>query len=254
MQTPYDKFVYETVEFSDELAGEMKNFIHEHEKPRYIGNFASGKKLNLRKAMQSEARFQLSGEFDPDIWLRREDPQKRDHQFIFVMDESGSMRDANKWDNTLKGLVLCQESLNELEIDFGVIGFSDEPQIHKNLEDKFDENFRNQELNQIMNSHSGGTNDADALKIALEMLRNSDPEKQKTIIFMTDGEGKKEEMKRLIEEADQDGIRIIGVGIGSGTEGVVDVFKYNVQVDRLAQLPAKLADLVREQLEDGYEG
>jgi len=253
MQSPYDRYVYDTCEFSDELSGELKNFMHEHERPRYIGNYRTGKKLNLRRAMQSEARYQLTGEFDDEIWLRREDPQKRDHQFIFVLDESGSMRGGEKWENALKGLVLCQEALDELEIDFGVIGFSDNPQIHKNLEDKFDENFRDNELNQIMGSLSGGTNDADAVKIALDMLKHQDPEKQKTIVVITDGEGKSEEMKKLIEEAEEAGIKIIGVGIGEGTSAVGHVYKDKVKVDRIAQLPTKLSDIIREQVEDSYE-
>lgn len=253
MQSPYDRYVYDTCEFSDEFSGELKNFIHEHERPKYVGNFHTGKKLNLRRAMQSEAKYQLTGEFDDEIWLRREDPQKRDHQFIFVLDESGSMRGGEKWENALKGLVLCQEALDELEIDFGVIGFSDNPQIHKNLEDKFDENFRDNELNQIMGSPSGGTNDADAVKIALNMLKHQDPEIQKTIVVITDGEGKTEEMKKLIEEAEQAGIKIVGVGIGEGTSAVEAVYKDKVKVDRIAQLPTQLSDIVREQVEDSYD-
>lgn len=254
MQSPYDKYVYDTVEFSEQLAGEMKNFIHEHERPRYVGNFSTGKKINLRKAMQSEAKFQLTGEFDDEIWLRREHPTKRDHQFIFVMDESGSMREQEKWTNALKGLVLCQEALYELDIDFGVIGFSDNPQVHKTLEDKFDENFRNNEFAQIMSSPAGGTNDADAVKIALEMLRSQDADKMKTIIVITDGEGKKEEMKKLIAEAEEAGIKIIGVGIGAGTQTVEEVYPTHVKVDRIAQLPGKLSDIIRTQVEDSYGG
>ncbi|MCD4785951.1 MAG: VWA domain-containing protein [Candidatus Eremiobacteraeota bacterium] len=252
MQSPYDRYVYDTCDFSDEFSGELKNFIHEQERPRYAGNFRTGKKLNLRRAMQSEAKYQLTGEFDDEIWLRRENPQKRDHQFIFVLDESGSMRGGEKWENALKGLVLCQEALDDLEIDFGVIGFSDNPQIHKKLEDKFDENFKDNELNQIMNSASGGTNDADAVQIALNMLKHQDPEKQKTIIVITDGEGKTEEMKKLIEEAEEAGIRIVGVGIGEGTSAVEKVYKDKVKVDRIAQLPTELSDIIREQVEDSY--
>lgn len=253
LMSNYDSYVYDTVEYSQELAGELKNFMHEHERPRYHGNFRSGKKLNLRKAMQSEARYALTGEFDEEIWMRRTKPTKHDHQFLFVLDESGSMRGGAKWENALQGLVLCQEALDEMDIDFGVIGFSDYPQVHKSLEDKFTEDFRDNELNQINNSQSGGTNDADAIQTALEMLRIQEPDKQKSIIVITDGEGKSEEVKKLVEEAEEAGIRIIGVGIGAGTDSVERVYKHHVKVDNIAQLPMKLAGVVREQIEGAYD-
>jgi len=252
-RSSYDKYVYDTAEFSSELSGELKNVMHEHERPKFTGPFRTGKKLNLKRAMQSEAKYEITGEFDDEIWDRRTRPTKIDHLFVFVLDESGSMRDSNKWENAKKGLVLCQEALDELDINFGVVGFSDTPQIHKNLEDKFDESFRDNEMNSIDASPSGGTNDADAVQVALEMLRIQDPQKQKTVIVITDGEGKKEEMKKLVGEAEEAGIKIIGVGIGDGTEAVEDVFKYKVKVNNLAQLPAKLAEIIREQIESAYE-
>ena len=268
MMSRYDDLVYDTADGSRALSGELANFIKKNERPRYSPQrYKTGKKLDLRAAMRSEVQYQATGKFDPNIWQRKNMPKKRDHSFVFVMDESGSMRGNEKWDNALKGLVMCQEALDDLEIDYGVIGFSDSAEIHKEFSDKPNDDQKNTEINSIENSKSGGTNDADAVSTALEMIRLRPG--VKTIIVMTDGDGKKDEMKQLIRQADEAGVSIIGIGIGQDTESVAEVYRLNdagadpnlvneedrrfVRVDDVNDLPYELSEVLRNRIEGAYE-
>ncbi|MBM3774604.1 MAG: VWA domain-containing protein, partial [Acidobacteria bacterium] len=171
LKTPYEKYYSQLAPLTDEMAGELKNILEENADMKFIGDFRSGRKLNMRRAMQSSAKFERTGMYDDEIWLRRSDPSKRTYDFVFIVDESGSMMDDTKWDNALKGLIMSAEALEQLKIEFSVIGFSDQPAIHKEFKDKYDEPFRDQMLAQIQRANHGGTNDSDALDTALEMKR-----------------------------------------------------------------------------------
>ncbi len=253
-KSPYERLLWDVAAYADEMAGELKNILHEDSRPRLVGNFRSGKKLAIRRAMQSEARYQNTGVYDDEIWLRRTNPTTRGHEFFFVIDESGSMRGGEQWEHAKQALVLTGEALEQIHANFGVIGFSDQPQVHKTLDDKYDTTFREQMIANVDTSPSGGTNDADAIQVALNMIREKgNPDTMKTIIVISDGEGKAEEVKKLIAEAEQEGIKIIGVGVGAGMASVEKVYNDRAYVDDISLLPTTLSELVRKQIEESVQ-
>ncbi len=250
LKSDYDRYHGPVAPYADELAGELKNFLAENTRPKFQRQtFASGRKLDMRSAMQAEARYERTGEFDPNIWLRRNNPTERGYEFVFVLDESGSMKGDNKWRNAVQALVLAVEALDQLDIGFGLLGFSDTPKVHKDLSEKFTLDSRNSMLADIESSPSAGTNDSDAVKSAIEMLRKGDPDKRKIMIVITDGQGKEDELKAELARAKELGINAIGVGIDSGMEHVENVYPEAVLVDRVSKLPSRLAEVLREQIE-----
>ena len=253
LKTPYEKYYAELAPLTDEMSGQLKNVLNENSDMRYVGPFRSGRKLDMRSAMQSSARYERTGMYDENIWLRRNDPSKRDYDFVFVLDESGSMMEANKWDNLLKGLIMSAEALEQLKVHFSVVGFSDQPVLHKEFKDKYDEAFREQMLAQIQRANHGGTNDSDALATALDMLRSQSSDNQKIVVMITDGQGKEQELREQIGLAARAGVNVIGVGIGDGMEYVKQVYPTSVTVDRINDLPYQLTDLIRDQIIDGLD-
>lgn len=135
-------------------------------------------------------------------------------------------------------------------MNFGVIGFSDEPQVHKKIEEKFDEFSRDKIYTSIDSSPSGGTNDSDAIKVALDMISRTGLDRVKVIIVISDGEGKEDEVRKLVEEAEEAGIKIIGVGIGEGMRHIGEVYKYFAYVEDMSALPAELSRILRNEIEE----
>ncbi|MBZ0173271.1 MAG: VWA domain-containing protein, partial [Phycisphaerales bacterium] len=254
LKTDYDRYHGPVASYADELAGELKNFLQENTRPKFKREmFPTGRKLDMRAAMQSEARFERTGEFDTDIWLRRNNPTERGYEFVFVLDESGSMKGGDKWRNALQALVLSAEALDQLDINFGLIGFSDMPKVHKELTDKFSLESRGRMLADVETSPSGGTNDSDGVKSAIEMLKKGEPDKKKILVVITDGEGKEQELKQQIAIAKELGISVIGVGIDSGMAHVENVYPEHVLVPRISQMPAKFAEMLKQQIEGEFD-
>ena len=169
-----------------------------------------------------------------------------------MLDESGSMG-GDKWLNAMRGLIMGGEALNQLEIDFGVVGFSDNSRVHKELSSDYEQK-REAMLSDIESSQGGGTNDSQGIETALEMFERGDPEVEKVMIVITDGQGNVDRVKALQHVAAEKGVHIIGVGIGPGNEFVKDVYMEGLVVENLFNLPVELAELVQKKIEgDGEE-
>lgn len=233
---------------ADELAGELKNFLNETQRPKYKRPLRdSGKKIDMRGAMGAQAKYERTGTYDPNVWLRRTNPSKRGHEFIFVLDESGSMG-GDKWDYALKALIMGMEALDSLDIEFGMVGFSDYPKVHKELHEKFDLTCRGKVLSDIEGVSKGGTNDDKGIESALEMFKKGEPDVEKVMVVISDGIGNAARVKQIQEEVG-DKVHIIGVGIGPGMEAIQDVYKHHAMVERLEMLPLELAEIIRERIE-----
>ncbi|MBS2035616.1 VWA domain-containing protein [bacterium] len=250
IKSDYDRIHAPVAVMADELAGELKNYLRETTRPKYARPLRdSGAKLDMRAAMASQATYERTGTYDPEVWINRTHPNKRGQKFLFLLDESGSMG-GEKWQAALKALVMGMEALESLDIDFGVMGFSDRPVIHKQIQENFDLSNRKTILSSIQGSPKNGTNDADALEMGMEnLLLASEPEDELFIIVITDGIGKSEQVKRLQQRAREQQIHILGVGVGEGMQPVADVYEDHALVPDLAQLPYELSEIIRQKIE-----
>jgi uncharacterized protein with von Willebrand factor type A (vWA) domain len=142
------------------------------------------------------------------------------------------------------------EALDSLKIDFGIVGFSDSPVIHKEMKDKFTVTNRQQILGDINKAMGGGTNDNLGVQTGLDMFkRHGKANYRKVMIVLSDGLGNAAEVKRLQAKAKQDGIIVIGVGIGPGMDAITSVYDEHVLCPHIDKLPQMLADTVRQQIE-----
>ncbi len=57
------------------------------ERSSFVGDFRSGKRLNMRKIIP----FVASNYRNDKIWLRRSLPEKRDYRVLLAIDDSKSM-------------------------------------------------------------------------------------------------------------------------------------------------------------------
>jgi midasin (ATPase involved in ribosome maturation) len=253
IKTPYEKYYSQLAPYADEFSGELRNILKENSEMKYVGDFRSGRKLNMRKAMSSSAQFERTGQYDDEIWLRRHDPTKRTYDFVFILDESGSMLCDERWDNLLKGMIMSAEALEQLKVNFAVIGYSDDPVIHKTFDDKYDTRFREQMLAGIQQAPHANNNEHDALHACMQMLEKRPSENQKIVIFITDGLTEASQVTDGLKRAEELGARMIGVGIGPAMAEVKGLFPESLVAERVQTLPFMLADEIRKQIIGGLD-
>ena len=91
---------------------------------------------------------------------------------------------------------------------------------------------------------TGGTPLSDGVQFALEQI-NTREEKHRLILVVTDGvPNNPDVVRRQIRLAEEAGIKVVGVGIGWGCDGVVGLFPDHVVVDNVQDLPRALVDKV----------
>ncbi|MDP3791387.1 MAG: AAA family ATPase [Candidatus Omnitrophota bacterium] len=238
--TRYDEYYLPMAHLIEQLFGVLDNELHKDIKPKYKGDFATGTKLNLRKAMQMEHTA------DTDIWLRRVKPAKRSFKFALVLDESGSMGSPDKTINAMHSLVLLQEVLSRLEIDFSVIGFSDRAWTHKGFGKKFRYENKDDLISEVLSYMQRGqsTNDAEGVELATKQLENQDGD-SKIAIVITDGQGNgPERVANYLEKARKKHIEVIGIGIGYAMGYVKGVYRPYILVNEVDDLPKVLAKVL----------
>ena len=238
--TDYSEYFAPVAPLVQQLFGLLENQLHKDIKPTYKGDFETGTKLNLRKAMT----MPVTG--DTKIWKRRIKPVKRSFKFSLVVDESGSMDESVKRINAIHSLVLIQEVLSRLDIDFSIVGFSNSPTTHKNFSSKFKHLRKEYLLSEILASFNrgGGTNDGAAVSEAVRQLTYEDGESRIAIVI-TDGEGNGETpLSSALEEAKRKGIKVVGIGIGDAMHYVKTQYRPYILVPEVRELPKVLAKLL----------
>ncbi|MEK9149992.1 MAG: VWA domain-containing protein, partial [Candidatus Desantisbacteria bacterium] len=180
--TRYDNYYTRVVSLIERLFGILDNELHKDERFQYRGYYESGPKVDLRKAMV------IGKTGDTKIWLKRERPTKISFKFVLVLDESGSMGD--DIDNALSTIVMLQEVLSRLDIDFAVVGFSNSIEIHKTFGDKFKQQNKDVLISELKDAmdRGGSTAEGDGVAVALDLIEKEMSD-ERFIIVITDGDG-----------------------------------------------------------------
>ncbi|MGZ3634822.1 MAG: HEAT repeat domain-containing protein, partial [Syntrophales bacterium] len=243
------------------LSGILENHFAKNKRPSFKGYFPSGQKPDLRRAMELSRKL---GEGIPvqdkdlRVFLKRRLPTQRDHKIILALDESGSM-DEPKRTSALAGLLIFMEALDHIGIDYGVIGFSDSPIMHKELGVKLDTAGRRVLFDEVSLCIPGGsTADADALQLATNILKDQPEDSSRWIIMVTDGEGNVNTTGKtfveLQKEALDQEIEVLGLGLGEEVTEVIKRYASGMQIDAVEELPSVLSGILEKRLvtQDAY--
>jgi len=226
--TEYDKAYEEVASIINPLYIRLKRFFLPERHPKWQKGFPTGSRLDLEKAMQAEA----DPRYIEQTWERKTIPHKFDYRFSILVDLSGSMK-GEKIEETFKGSVVLIEVLERLGIQYEVIGFSDSSKIFKEWKEKLSKELRDK-LSGMKTWGGEGTATSKATQKAYqELLKNLG--KDNFLITLTDGqpndpEGLKQELAEIIQEKR---VKLVGIGLGPGTEFVKDFYKAAFSLEKL---------------------
>lgn len=221
----------------------------------FRGAQMTGSRVDMRALVASEADVRRSRR----VWARRTAAGKRATAFLLLLDLSGSMRGARIRAAT-RATVLLTEVLAKLRVPFAVMGFQDVliPCI------RFGEALgaRGRERiailqQEVFGLRPGGNNqpsyndDGPCLQDAAELLLRQ-CSSQRVLVVISDGrpEGSRsdsDDLRRAIRWADSRGIRLVGLGLGDGTDHVETFYRHargNIEVGELAGVVGNLVERV----------
>jgi hypothetical protein len=241
----------------ERLVRELEEVLRPRRRLADRSGFASGRRLDLRKAMD----FASDPRKHDEMWRRPTIPRRRDTAFLLLVDLSGSMR-GEKTAAAIAGTVLLAESLDRVQVPFAVYGFQDviipfcefgeglNPLTRAALGAMGEE---------IAGNRPGGNNQplynddgpcvCDAGNKLLE-----EPACEHVLIVVSDGvpEGRRsspEDLHTAVKELSAvPGLRLVGIGLGAGTEHVKDFYpesRAGVPADKLAE---EIGALLRQAL------
>lgn len=215
--------------FADAMVDHLARILRPTSYPRWLGGYASGSRVDLRVAMHLEVE---AGAYTR-MWQRKTLPAKRDPAFLVLLDLSGSMSGPRIL-HGFRGVVLCCEVLERLQIPFAVHGFQDRVIPFKDFASPLDEGMR-QVLGtmpaEVDGRRKGGRNqprhnwDGPCLLTAAAMLQDF-PAHDRILLVVSDGEPSgPADASGVLHRAvatirsTQD-IHLVGIGLGPGTDHV----------------------------------
>lgn len=231
----------------ERLVRELEEVLRPRRRLADRSGFASGRRLDLRKAMA----FASDPRRHDEMWRRPTIPRRRDTTFLLLVDLSGSMR-GEKTAAAIAGTVLLAESLDRVQVPFAVYGFQDVLIPFCEFGEGLTSMTRaaigamGEEIN---GTRPGGNNqplyndDGPCVVEAGNRLLE-EPAKEHVLIVVSDGvpEGRRstpEDLHTAVAELSRvPGLRVVGIGLGVGTEHVRDYYpesKAGVPADRLAE-------------------
>ncbi|MCX6800097.1 MAG: VWA domain-containing protein, partial [Candidatus Falkowbacteria bacterium] len=262
----YEEYRREVLLIIDKLENDLREIFVVRRTNKWKSGFKIGKKIDIKKRIQEKAKGVLV--IESRAWQKRELPKEKDYAISILVDLSGSMRKNNKSIEAFKAIIILAEVLNRLGIKVEILGFNDELYEYQ----KFGE-----EISKQSREHMGGMlkevedsccnacgnehNETDlgwATKIASERLSRQ-TEENKFLITITDGklESSSEhpkadyDLNEIIKDiVSEQKSRLIGLGIGQGTEQVSEYYPNSVANILASEMGKKLADIIREVIEN----
>lgn len=251
----YHRIHGQTSKLLQAVVGVLENALSKNRRPTYEGYYVSGQKPDIHKVMNVSRKAQQHVPLtkrDMHVFLKRRLPTKREHRLVLVIDESGSMREPKRT-SALKGLLLFTEALDFMAIDYAVIGFAETPIVRKH----FGKNLTQRERELLFVSvaaHTphGTTADADALALATRLLAEELTDALRLIIMISDGEGNVNTTGKTFHElqdiAEEQDIRVIGLGLGQEITEVQKRYYRPIQVSAVETLPKILGEVIEKSI------
>jgi len=250
----YDNVMREVLPLIDRLEDDLREIFVERRAHGWESGHKFGKKIDLKRRIQEKAKGVSAVE--SHAWKKREAPSEKDYAISLLVDLSGSMRGA-KIAETFKAVVVLAEVLNALSIKTEILGFNDRIHDFQDFNVHLSDEARRKMgsmLQEVSSDRAQYNDDGWALKEASARLAREDAE-EKFLIALSDGTPEESSahrgpefdlrkvVKEILEKTDQ---KLIGLGIGSGTEHVSGYYPNSLADVPVKEMAEKLTDLIRE--------
>ncbi|MEI8259455.1 MAG: VWA domain-containing protein, partial [Deltaproteobacteria bacterium] len=234
---------------TDRVADELLRVVLPRRRLRRTHDHASGTRLDLRRAMQFSADPRQSDK----LWMRTTAPDRRDPEFVLLLDRSTSMRHAGRIEASFDALVLLVEATRRVGIRSSVWSFAADVRSDLAPEGALDAAGRWQ-VGRLLGGCAGGTNLHLGLEAAGAQLVRS-ARAPRVLIVLSDGAPSLPDVtKRAITGLEAQGVKCIGLGLGKGTEAMREYFSACAVDVHVASLPARIGDLVLRAFEGDVTG
>ena len=202
---------------------------------RFIAERASGKPAIETKAFEAKTR-----------------PLEKDYAVLILVDVSGSMRD--KIHPAFAATVACTEALSRLKIQHAIYGFNDALHPYKLLDEKTDPIALEKIEGDVHTDAAAYNNDGWAVQQVAKKLMTAQ-ERERILIVLSDGlpvpsskySGDQYDLKKTTGEIEAGRkIRLMGLGMGPGTEHVNTYYSNSRANIPIEDLPHELSTVLRE--------
>jgi len=250
----YDNVMREVLPLINQLENDLREIFVERRARGWKSGHRFGKKIDLKRRIQEKAKDVSA--FESRAWQKREAPTEKDYAITLLVDLSGSMR-GTKITETFKAVVVLAEVLNALSIKTEILGFNDRIHDFQDFNARLSDDARRKMgsmLREVDSERARYNDDGWALKEASVRLAREDAE-EKFLIALSDGRPEESSahggsefelhkvVKEILEKTDQ---KLIGLGIGSGTDHVSGYYPHSLADVPVKDMAEKLADLIRE--------
>lgn len=251
----YETYREEMIPVIDKLEQDLREIFVARRASRWETGFKTGKRIDIQKRIQEKAKSIPA--MESRAWQKRERPQEKDYAITLLVDLSGSMTLNDKIKETFKAVVVLTEVLNRLSINVEILGFNEYLHEYQEFKQPISRDIRQNMGNMLEEVYSDGAeynDDGWALGQASARLAKQDAD-QKFLIVLSDGlpapssehSSSEYDLNKVVAEilakTDQ---KLIGLGIGQGTEHVANYYPNNLANIDLHQMAQKLADLIEE--------
>lgn len=214
--SPYHREYHEIAAALEEAYSKLVDVFEPERHFKWRKGEPTGSRLDMIKAM----RFELTGEGHQEIWMKRIDPQYPDMDLVILLDRSGSMGDGEKYVAARRGLIFARELFARLNIRTACVGFADSPELFVDFEDDLSEPEVQEQVIAHTTPLNGGTNDAEGVAFAAQLLRERNAEHRAIIVLSDAGSGQAHELKEQVAKLHAEGIPVLHFGLGHGTADV----------------------------------
>lgn len=253
-ESVYEQNRREVLPVIDALEGDLRELFVARRANKWYSGFRSGKRIDIKKRMQEKALGIFAVE--SKAWQKRELPQEKDYAITLLVDLSGSMK-GQKISETFKGAVVLAEVLNRLSIPTEILGFNDRLYEYQPYGQNMSQEIRDRMgtmPREVSTERAAYNDDGWALEEASARLARQKAT-EKFLFVLSDGvprpssahSGAQYELggvvRKVMSETDQ---KLIGLGIGQGTDHVTRFYPNSVANINVREMPDKLADVIRE--------
>lgn len=261
-ENAYEKYRREVLPLIDQLENELRQIFVDRKTTSWKGGFQTGKRIDIKRRIQEKAKDIPA--MESRAWQKRELPEEKDYAISLLVDISGSMFWDEKSKEALKSVIVLAEVLNRLGLNVEILGFNDEIREYQTFDEDMSKTVR-ERIGQMLedaaskrcNMCKADHNATDigwATETAAEHLAKQKAD-NKFLITISDYQleespkhpAHKYNIKKVVDKIlGKTDIRMIGLGIGRGTDKVSSYYPNSLPNVSAQEMAEKLAGLIKE--------